>query len=121
MPWRLVEVSLKQVQKHSHIHHKLDTADGGDAVVDVEEAADRRSDGAEQRLDGRAQPQHGTCERKSATSCHYVVVVVVVIYTKSSKFSFGFLFVINDSAKCLTWQVMLFYSYFLVFLSTKTL
>lgn len=76
----LVEVSLKQVQKHSHIHHKLDAANGGDAVVDVKEAADRRSDSAEQRLDGRAQPQHGACE--SDTMSHYVVLLLLlfVIY-----------------------------------------
>lgn len=84
----LVEVSPQQVQKYNHIHHKLDGADGGDAVVDVEEAADRRSDGAEQRLDGRAQPQHGTCERESATVCHVVVAFVAFgeqIHSTSSR------------------------------------
>lgn len=90
MLWGLVDVPLKQVKKHSHIHHKLDAADGGDAVVDIKEAADGRSNGAEKRLYGSTQPQHGAC--KSATRCHDGVVVNL----HTNKVLFRFLLIITD-------------------------
>lgn len=54
----LCEVALQQVHKHSYIHDKLDKAYGGNSVVHIQEATNRRSHCTKKRLGGCTQPQH---------------------------------------------------------------